>query len=83
MNGREYRDLFTVAQETRDAALSCLRVLEEHERRLGVLERKVDKNVEAVAVGRMGIRTLAWGGSLLIGLGGLAFGLWEKFNGPG
>lgn len=81
MNGDEYRALFSVAQEGRDAALSCLRVLQEHERRLGVLETKVDKNVEAVAVGRMGVRTFAWLGTLLIGLGGLVFGIWEGFGG--
>lgn len=83
MNGLEYKQLYTVAQEGRDAALQCLRVLTEHERRLGVVEKKVDKNAAAVAVGRFGIRACAWVGSILIGLGGLLFGLWENIGGGG
>ena len=81
MNGQEYQQLFSVAQEGRDAALQCLRVLSEHERRLGVVERKADKNVAAVAVGRFGVHALAWVGSILIGLGGLLFGLWDQLGG--
>ncbi len=81
MNGQEYKQLFDVAQEGRDAALQCLRVLGEHERRLGVVEEKVDRNAAAVAVGRFGVHALAWAGSLLIGMGGLLFGLWDHIGG--
>ncbi len=81
MNGQEYQRLFNMAEEGRDAALSCLRVLSEHERRLGTVEKKVDRNAAAVAVGRFGVHALAWAGSLLIGLGGLLFGLWNQLGG--
>ena len=83
MNGQEYARLFDMAREGRDAALACLVELEDHKRRLGVLEGKVDTNTTNVAVGRFGVRALGWGGSLLIGLGGVVFGLWERINGPG
>ena len=77
MNGNEYKQLFNIAQEGRDAALSCVRVLEEHGNRLAALEDKVNKNVSAVAVGRFGLRALGWVGSVLIGLGGLLYGVWN------
>ena len=77
MNGSEYKQLFDMAQEGRDAALSCVRVLSEHTTRLDSLEKKVNKNVSAVEVGRFGLRALGWGGSILIGLGGLLYGIWQ------
>ncbi len=83
MNGQEYQRLFDMAQEGRDAALSCVRVLEEHGGRLDRLERTVNTNTRDMAVGRFGVRAVAWSGSLLIGLGGLAFGLWERISGNG
>ena len=81
MNGAEYERLFKMAEEGRDAALSCVGTLEEHGKRLDTLETKVDANVTAVAVGRFGLRALVMFGSLLIGLGGFLFGLWDKIGG--
>lgn len=82
MNGKEYEQLFQMAQEGRDAALSCVRVLEEHGHRIVALERSVNKNNEALSAGRFGTRVLAWVGTALIGLGLLMVGFWDKFNGP-
>lgn len=82
MNGSEYERLFNIAQEGRDAALSCVRVLEEHGHRIVRLERSVSKNNVAVGAGRFGVIVLAWVGSVLIGVGGLIVGFWDKLNGP-
>lgn len=82
MNGQEYERLFKMAQEARDAALAALSATHEHGKRLDDLETKVDANATAVAVGRFGLRALATLGSLLIGVGGVAFGLWEWWHGP-
>ncbi len=82
MNGVEYERLFRMAQEARDAALGALAATHEHGKRLDTLEEKVDSNATDLAVGRFGLRALGVLGSLLIGLGGLTFGLWEWWHGP-
>lgn len=82
MNGQEYDRLFNMAQEGRDAALSCVRVVEEHGHRIIALERSVNKNNAALAQGRFGTRVLAWVGTVLIGVGGVVVGLWSNLGGP-
>jgi tetrahydromethanopterin S-methyltransferase subunit G len=82
MNGAEYARLFKMAQEARDAALAALAATHEHGKRLDTLEEKVDANATAVAVGRFGLRALGTLGSILIGIGGVLFGLWEWWHGP-
>ena len=81
MNGQEYERLFKMAEEGRDAALSCVGTLAEHGKRLDTLEKKVDANASAVAVGRFGVRALVLFGSFLIGVGGFLFGFWDKIGG--
>ena len=83
MNGQEYTQLFELVQEARDAALAALAATEDHSKRLDVLETTVSANSTALAVGKVGVRALAVLGSLLIGLGGFAFGLWEHIGGNG
>ncbi len=82
MNGKEYDQLFKMAQEGRDAALSCVRVVEEHGHRIVALERSVNKNNEARVSARVGARALAWVGTALIGFGGAALGIWSNLGGP-
>ncbi len=81
MNGQEYTQLFNMAQQARDAALAALAATEDHGKRLDTLETKVDNNAIDLAVGRFGLRATGVIGSLLIGLGGFLFGLWEWFGG--
>ncbi len=81
MNGQEYTRLFELVLEARDAARAALAATQEHGKRLDTLEEKVDANVTAVAVGRFGLRAIVLIGSLLLGLGGFLFGLWEKLGG--
>lgn len=81
MNGAEYERLFKMAEEGRDAALSCERILGEHGKRLDTLEGKVGDNATAVAVGRFGLRAIVVLGSFLIGVGGFLFGLWDRIGG--
>lgn len=87
MNGQEYDRLFKMAREGRDAALACREELKGQGRRLDTLEKKVDDNNMAVAVGRFGVRAAAWAGTALIALGGLLLTLWAVLtggaNGPG
>ncbi len=77
MNGQEYQQLFQMAQEARDASLAALAGVEAHGKRLDTLEDKVDNNVVQLAIGRFGLRATGMVGSLLIGFGGIVFGLWE------
>ncbi len=81
MNGQEYEQLFKMAQEGRDAALTAVSTLEDHGARLIALEKTVGDNNTALAMGRFGVRAAAWAGSILIGLGGLLFGLLERWGG--
>ncbi len=81
MNGQEYAQLFELVLEARDASRAALVATQEHSKRLDALETKVDDNVTAVAVGRFGLRALLMLGSTLIGLGGLAYGLWQNIGG--
>ncbi len=83
MNGQEYQQLFELVMQSRDASRAALDATREHSVRLELIEKKVDANVTAVAVGKFGVRTLVFLGSLLIGLGGLVFGLWENIGGNG
>ncbi len=83
MNGQEYKQLFELVMESRDASRAALDATKEHGERLGVLEGKVDANVTAVAVGRFGARALTILGSFLIAAGGLIFGLWDNIGGNG
>ncbi len=82
MNGKEYDQLFLMAQEGRDAALSCVRVVEEHGHRIVALERSVNKNNEARVSARVGTRVLAVVGTALIGVGGVIVGIWTNLGGP-
>ncbi len=77
MNGQEYTQLFSMAQQARDAALSALVATEQHGKRLDTLEEKVDANAVDLAVGRFGLRATGVIGSLLIGFGGFAVGMWK------
>ncbi len=83
MNGQEYAQLFELVLESRDASRAALTATQEHGKRLDKLEGKVDDNATAVALGRFGLRTAGLVGTLLIGLGGLLFGLWEHIGGNG
>ncbi len=83
MNGQEYQQLFELVMQSRDASRAALDASRDHSVRLEVIEAKVEANVTAVAVGRFGVRALVTLGSLLIGLGGLLFGLWEHIGGNG
>ncbi len=83
MNGQEYARLFELVLQARDASRAALDATREHGKRLDKLEEKVDDNATAVALGRFGLRTVGVVGSLLIGLGGLLFGLWEHTGGNG
>ncbi len=82
MNGKEYDQLFKMAQEGRDAALSCVRVVEEHGHRIIALERSVNKNNEARVAARIGTRVLAWVGSAMVGASGAMVALWANLGGP-
>ncbi len=83
MNGQEYARLFELVLEARDASRAALAATQEHGKRLDKLEQKVDNNATAVALGRFGLRTAGVVGTLLIGFGGLLFGIWEHIGGNG
>jgi len=80
VNGQEYKQLFDLVLEARDASRAALDATQEHSTRLDALETAVTANSTDLAVGRFAARLMAVIGGSIIGFGSLLLGVWEWFT---